>query len=50
MRVCPDCGKWFGLQFISTEKDNRDICVKVFRCKKCGKEYKFAAEHPPGAV
>ncbi len=50
MRICPNCGKWWALKFVSTRRDDLAGRIDLYRCKKCGRETVYAGRHTPGAV
>ena len=49
-RICPGCLGWFALVQIESLPNALVGKVVRCRCRKCGRETDFAAEHPPGTV
>ncbi|MBU4272085.1 MAG: hypothetical protein KKE86_09290 [Planctomycetes bacterium] len=50
MRICPNCGQWFALKYVSTRKDKLAGRIDLYRCKKCGKEMEYSEKLPPRVV
>jgi hypothetical protein len=49
LRVCPRCRRWFAL-CLAQRHDPPEGRLRVFRCRYCGEETRFADRHPSGAV
>jgi hypothetical protein len=46
LRQCPKCGRLFALRHLRTEQHEKMDEVKVYGCKSCGHETKYAAKLP----
>ncbi len=40
--ICPHCGRWFALQYVSARWSDGGDLLSLYRCKRCGKEAEFA--------